>query len=291
MNTLEIISQELNQISQVIDLQVEQVSKLPFSEDGDTFQRVHRESCQTLSYWIPWTEKIGAWIDLEGFKVSVVIQEDALRCDDIKQLMLGFASVITGVCLNLQGKVAVHANAITVEGLACAFAGYSGMGKSTLTAYCASKGAGFITDDVLVVNKKGLVIPGSPRLKLYPYTGKSLGLDILQTTDYKIFYDVEQLGANFNAYPTPLSIIYLLAEGNDENIYSEQLSSAQAVFELLTHSYYASELIKDNPHIFETYINLVTNVPVRKLFYPRDFQQLPQVYDFLIREVSQLQTL
>ena len=286
MNILETISQELTQISKKVNLALECVPNLPFIESEDRFQKFYREDICTYSYWIPWTRQLGAWIDRDGFKVSVVIREDALS-SDIKELMLGFASVITGVCLNLQGKVAIHANAIELEGFACAFAGYTGMGKSTLTAYCTSEGAGFINDDVLIVDEQGFVTPGNPRLKLYSHTGESLGLDVLETTNYKNFYDMRNLGAKFNFSASPLGIIYLLAESKENCIYSKQVAPTQAVFELLSHSYYAHKLIEDNPSIFDTYINLVNQVPVKRLFYPRDFQLLPQVYDFLLQEVRQ----
>ena len=287
MNILETISQELTQISQTVDLVVERVSDLPFAEHENNFLLAYREDIYKYSYWITWTSQLGAWIETDGKKVSIVIQKDVIS-SHIKELMLGFASAIIGVCLNLQGKVAVHANAIALEGTICAFAGYTGMGKSTLTAYCTSEGAGFINDDVLIVDERGLVAPGNPRLKLYPHTGKSLGLDALETNEYKNCYDMGQLGAKFHSSPAPLGIIYLLAEGGEERIYSEPVSPSQGVFEILTHSYYASRLIEDNPNIFDRYINLVTKVPVRRLFYPRDYQLLLQVYDFLVQEVRQL---
>lgn len=287
MDILENVSQELTQVTAKVNLEVERVSNLPFAKGEDRFRRFYREDICTYSYWIPWTRQIGAWINHDGFKVSVVIRED-VQSSEIKELMLGLASVITGVCLNLQGKIAIHANAIALEGLACAFVGHSGMGKSTLTAYCTKEGADFINDDVLIVDEGGLVTPGDSRLKLYPHTGKSLGFNAPEAIGYqKNCYDMGQLGAKFHSAPLPLGIIYLLAKGGEDRIYSEQLPPTQAVFNLLTHSYYASKLIEDNPSIFNTYINLVRQVPVKRLFYPRNFQLLPQVYDFLCQEVDQ----
>ena len=287
INILEAISQELTQISSTVNLDIERVVSLPFAEHEHNFLLAYREDIYKNSYWITWTSQLGAWIGTDGDRVSILIQENVLS-SDIKELMLGFASVITGVCLNLQGKVAIHANAILLDGTVCAFAGYTGMGKSTLTAYSARKGADFFNDDVLIVDDRGLVTPGNPRLKLYPHTGKSLGLNVLETNEYKNYYNMEQLGAKHHSAPAPLSIIYLLAEGGEDRIYSEPVSPSQGVFEILTHSYYASRLIEDNPGIFDRYINLVTKVPVRRLFYPRDYQLLPQVYDFLVQEIRQL---
>ena len=272
------ISQELTQLSSTVHLLVEVVSNLPFAEDEDRFLQVCK-NLSDFSYWIPWTNELGAWVDSNGLKVTIVIRDDILS-SQIKELIVGFGSVVIGVCHNLQGKVAVHANAITLDGIGCAFAGYSGMGKSTLTAYCTSLGAGFVTDDVLIINERGLVTPGSPYLKLYPHTGESLGLDVPKSNDY-----LGQLGVKLHSSALPLSIIYLLAETNEDSIYSEQLPPSQSVFELLTHSYYANKLIEDNPSIFDTYINVVNKVMVKKLFYPRDFRLLPQVYNFLLDEV------
>lgn len=71
-------------------------------------------------------------------------------------------------------------------------------------------------------------------------------------------------------------------------IYSEKLSPSKAVFELLPHSYYAYDLIKIYPELFDAYIDLTQQASVRKLYYPRDFAMLPQVYRFLVEEVARL---
>jgi hypothetical protein len=288
MNILETVSRELSQIPQRVHVTLECVPSLPSAENVNCLETVYSKGCGADRYWIPWTDELGAWVDSSGSDVVIVVSEASEDVEISGSLTLGLTSVIAGACLNLQSHVAIHANAVSIEGLAIAFVGYSGMGKSTLSAYCANRGAGFITDDVLVVDSKGLVHPGNPRLKLYPHTGESLGLDASEDTDYKIYYDPGQLGAKFHEQPVPLGIIYLLAESSDNRIYSEELSPSQAVFELLTHSYYASELIPSNPTLLDAYVRLVTQAPVRKLFYPRDFTRLPNVYDFLLEEIHQL---
>ncbi len=288
MNILETVSRELSQIPQMVRVSLESVPNLPNAEQVNCLDTVYFKGRGGSGYWIPWTEELGAWVNSDGSEVAIVVSE-ASKSDELEgSLTIGLTSVIAGACLNLQNQVAIHANAISLEEFAVAFVGYSGMGKSTLSAYCASRGAGFITDDVLVVDPKGLVHSGNPRLKLYPHTGESLGLDASEDTNYKVFYEPEQLGAKLHEQPVPLSIIYLLAESSDQRIYSEQLSPSQAVFDLLTHSYYASELIPSNPTLLDAYSRLVTQASVRKLFYPRDFTMLPQVYNFLVEEIHQL---
>lgn len=280
------IKSELSQLKNV-NLNLKQVPDLPIAADSNRFHQVAIPGNKHGYYWVPWTEELGAWIAAEGNNIEIVVSETA-RNFDVGELTLGFTAVITGVCLNLQGQAAIHANGVAWKGLAVALVGDSGIGKSTLSAYCASQGWGFITDDVLVINPQGLVAPGNPRLKLYPHTGASLGLETTVATDYKIFYDPQQLGARLISYPVPMGIIYLLAHSSTLQIYSEPISPSQAVFELLSHSYYAAQLINYNDEILSTYINLVSQVAVRKLFYPREMDILPEVYQFLSEEIKQL---
>lgn len=287
-NILETAYSELSHISQKIHITLEYASSLPVADSANSFHRVRSKDCATDRFWIPWTDELGAWVDSEGSNVVIVVSDAAKETELSHSLTIGLTGLIAGACLNLQGQVGIHANAVSVKGLAVAFAGTSGMGKSTLSAYCVSQGAGFITDDILTVDANCLVHPGISRLKLYPHTGESLGLDASKQTDYKIHYHPEQLGATLHQQPIPLGVIYLLAESCDRSIYSEQLSPSQAVFGVLSHSYYADRLIPNNPKLFDAYVRLVTQVPVKKLFYPRDFAMLPKVYDFLLEEIHQL---
>lgn len=278
---------ELNQISSTTQLTLESVATLPFHQALGYFYNNASAQDATRRYWISWSEDLGAWIDAEGRHAVLVVAESAC----VEQLqgssLLCFASHIAATCLGLQGQVAIHANVVALEGVAIAFAGCSGKGKSTLTAYCASRGAGFVTDDVLVVDQRGHVQPGSPRIKLFPHTGEQFGLDASEPTTYKIHYGLEQLGAIVQQQALPLGAIYLLEESCDR-IYTEQLPPSQAMLELLVHSYHVTEVMLDQPALFYAYTNLVAQVPVKKLFYPRTFDRLPPLYDFLQTEVQPL---
>jgi hypothetical protein len=281
------VIQDLRQLSNTFRLSLEYVSELPDETNEKYLYNPKLKEYIPDCYWLPWDEQLGAWIDSDGSQVKICIKKEAANLN-VGDLMLGFTSVITGICLNLQGQVAIHANAVSLSELAIAFVGVSGMGKSTLSAYCTSRGAGFITDDVLVVDNQGLAIPGNPRIKLFPETGEELGLDASEETDYKIFYQPEQLGGKINQNPSHLGIIYLLEESEKDEIYTEKIPQTQAVFELLNHGYDVNVFIPHNPKLLDAYTYLVSTIPVKKLFYPRDFQLLPQVYDFLVKEIHQL---
>jgi hypothetical protein len=285
---LEILDKELQQVPGKVALALEYVSCLPEVSQKNSQKQIPAPGCrETGPYWVDWTEQLGAWIGPGGNDIKILLREDAKEID-ADELTLGFTSVLTGVCLNLQGRVAIHANAIVLEAQAVAFVGYSGMGKSTLSAYCASRGAGFMTDDVLVVDEQLRVVPGNPRLKLYPETGRCLGFDASAPTTYKIFYSPEQLGAVLPQQPVPLRQIYLLAESFNSQIYSQPIAATQAVFDLLTHGYEVNQFIPHNPALLDAYVQLVDRVPVQTLFYPREFAALPEVYDFLLEELHSL---
>jgi hypothetical protein len=285
MNILDILRDELSQSSQIQRLTVEYMAVLPIVPSSDAVeQKCESDVFVRKPFWVDWSEQLGAWVDFSGTEVTVCVTEDA-RYLDPGELTLGFTSTLTGICLNLQGQVAIHANAVILNGQAVAFIGYSGAGKSTLSAFCTSCGAEFVTDDVLVINEQGDVLPGNPRIKLYPETGKSLGLDTSYPTNYKNFYHPEtHIGGTYQPNPAPLKEMYLLTESENDQIYIEPVPPARAVFELITHGYDISYFIEQKPHLFDAYVQLVNRIPVKRLFYPHDFSRLPDVYALLLKE-------
>ncbi|AFY56933.1 hypothetical protein Riv7116_4512 [Rivularia sp. PCC 7116] len=284
---LSTVYKELAPLPGSVKLSLEYTHELPVETEDEQSNNSSTKRFANPPYWVSWNEKIGAWVNADGSEIKLMISEEA-RDMDIGELTLGFTSVLTGICLNLQGQVAIHANAISLEELGIAFVGYSGRGKSTLSAYCASRGAGFITDDVLVINDNNFVIPGNSRIKLYPHTGESLGLNNSQETNYKIFYQPENIGAVIHDAPVTMGIIYLLEESQNQDIYTETISQSQAVFSLVTHGYDVSLFIPKTPNLLNAYTKLVARVPVKKLFYPREFSMLPDVYNFLLEEIHNL---
>lgn len=275
---LQTISTELQPIAKELRITVETVSH-PLETSSNLTPEGDR-------VWVSWSEMIGAWVNLNGVNVQVLIHESG-QTMNVGELTLGFTSVLTGICLNLQGQVAIHANAVSFNGIAAAFVGYSGKGKSTLSAYCASRGSGFITDDVLVADAAGNVTPSQLRIKLYPETGERLGLDASEETRYKIFYQPEQLGATLHQSPVPLGVIYLLEESEqDDAIYAEPLSATEAAFNLMSHGYSVSQFLRRSPNLFDAYVRLVERVPVKRFFYPRNFDRLPDVYTFIVKDLQ-----
>ena len=279
---LALANRELQQIVSDVKLQIEAVETLPCFEGSGYFFKIANDKTK-LRYWLDWTEELGAWIEPSGRLATILVKASSLTNSEPIEpsLVTCLTSHIAATCLCLQGQIAIHANVVTIHNKAIAFAGDSGKGKSTLTAFCVGRGAGFVTDDVLVLDKKGVAKFGSSRIKLYPSTAAELGLEIASDGDYKVHYDPKLLGADASAGIHPVETLYILEESNDSSIYSEELSFGESITHLIRHSYHSSVVIQDYPSLFDAYIDLAQKIRVKKLFYPRQLDLLPEVYRYL----------
>lgn len=93
---------------------------------------------------------------------------DPRTTDDHVALLVSAA--VPALVLALADRCVVHASAVEVDGAAVAFAGMSGMGKSTLAGLFCAAGAALVTDDVLHVGVDGppAVVGGCRELRLRP---------------------------------------------------------------------------------------------------------------------------
>lgn len=282
-NILALANQEIKSIVPNVKLQIELVEILPTIEGTGYFFKVKLAHNNSYQYWLDWTEELGAWIEADGKQATITIKQSRLleTTPLESSLITCLTSHIAATCLCLQGTIAIHANVITLKNKSLAFAGDSGKGKSTLTAYCVAQGAGFVTDDVLVLDSENIPHSGSLRIKLYPSVAADLGLEVKTDNDYKIHYDPQLLGAKIPEKPSPVTVLYILEESPNNTIYTETLDLGNAITHLIRHSYHSSVLIKDNPALFNEYIDLAQRLEVKKLFYPRNLALLPQVYHYL----------
>jgi serine kinase of HPr protein (carbohydrate metabolism regulator) len=222
-------------------------------------------------------------VDKDGQFVEIVFRSQQETKTHEASLINFMTASVLGVCLNLQNRIAIHGNGVVLGGHAIAFGGISGRGKSTLTAYCLSQGAGLVTDDVFTVDGSGHALPGYSRIKLLPETARRFGLTVA-THSYKTHYCPEDLGGYSIRKSLPLRTIYLLEQSEDGKIEYKHVPNSEALFELIAYSYYARYFIGQSPILFDAYTDLVKQVSVRRLCYPRDFTRLPEVYAFLLEQ-------
>ena len=100
---------------------------------------------------------------------------DQVECRPDPSADLGLVAIlVTGLLvaylLILDGHCVLHASAVEVDGVAVAFIGRSGMGKSTMATLCCAAGARLVTDDVLRLDTTSGVrcVGGSLHLRLRP---------------------------------------------------------------------------------------------------------------------------
>ncbi|MFL5913605.1 MAG: hypothetical protein ACJ768_23960 [Gaiellaceae bacterium] len=118
----------------------------------------------------------------------------------------------------LRGREVFHASAVRVGDHAIAFAGATGFGKTSLALRMVMRGAGFVTDDVLAIERDpsgvALAHPGASILSVRPAERALLGRGELRRVG-------RVLGSSGKTYvalereqaPLPLGSIYFLAPG------------------------------------------------------------------------------
>lgn len=222
-----------------------------------------------------WTNTKGYRLTIEGVGVfSVSPEGNSVQLDRTEprtapavviEAALGPSLILA---LALQGTWCLHASAATFGGRVVAFAGESGNGKSTLTAFLGRDGGAAwrgLADDVLPVTPEsdGLeVLPHFPQLKILPEAQPAVG-------------QPERM---------PLQAIYLLSapEAGQAAPEIQALSTREAMLALVRHTVAARlfdrELLARHMSFCAT---AAARIPVRRLTYPRQLAFLPQVRDAL----------
>ena len=112
----------------------------------------------------------------DGRQVVVDAGPDLLQ-SDLRLYLLG---TVMGLICHQRGLLPLHAATILVDGQAVAFAGPSGVGKSTLSAHCQALGYAVFADDLSVLDLPAagapIVQPGVARAKLWVDSLEILGL-------------------------------------------------------------------------------------------------------------------
>jgi hypothetical protein len=89
------------------------------------------------------------------FVISPDLSDVRVRRDPSGQfdlLPILLTGTVSAFLLTLRGKTVLHASAVGIDGVALAFVGQSGRGKSTLAAVLSREGADVVADDVLTVD-------------------------------------------------------------------------------------------------------------------------------------------
>jgi hypothetical protein len=222
-----------------------------------------------------------------------VCPEPAVSGRNIRLYLLGSA---LGALLHQRSRLALHANAVDLGGVAVIFMGHSGAGKSTLAAWFHDHNYPILADDICpveVIDGSPLVYPGIPRLRLWreavEYFNRSVADYEMSFDDYEK-YDVPTTVIN-GGEALPLVAAYELFR--DDTISSpvfHQLRGVDSVDALVANTY-RGELIAGSSAIHNHVrqcIELAGTVPIFRVRRPWGLSVFDKVNEALAAHAQHL---
>ena len=235
-------------------------------------------------------------IDPSGRSVTASCPDD-LTIEDAALYLLG---PVLGVVLRLRGDVCLHGSVVELDGGAVGFIGPQGAGKSTTAAALAAAGQRVLSDDLLVMRRKGGRIyaePGYPLLRLWPESvaalyGSPEARPRLVPGWEKRYADLAAT-EQFAPEHLPLRAIYALGERRTglETAVTESLAPRRALLELVANSYAGRLPGASARQIeFELLSRVITEVPVRRLILSEDWTTISALGETLRDDLAKRAT-
>jgi hypothetical protein len=196
------------------------------------------------------------------------------------------------------GYEPLHATAVVVNGEAVAFLGDCGYGKSTLGASFVARGFPMLTDDVLAlepVDGRWLAHAGPPRVKLFPAVSHTLlsrsgGRPMNPDTSKLII----TLAAGESVDRTvPLKTLYVLSDpsrnaSTRSRVRITRITGHSAFVEATRASFNLIQVDRARlKNQFALTSQLVSEVPLKRLTYPRRLSQIGAVCDAVLADLNQ----
>jgi hypothetical protein len=217
---------------------------------------------------------------------------DGTRREALQEYLLG---QVLSFAMLVRGVEPLHATAVVVGGGAVAFLGDSGYGKSTLGASFVHENHPLLTDDVLVLERRGrqmLAHPGMPRIKLVPQMSGSVfqgreGVPMNRFTHKTIF----ALNAHEHQMSAiPLRALYVLSPPRNRTckLTLRRMSERKAFLSVLKNTF--NDVLLNPMRLkrqFEFAATVATHVPVKALSYPRTLSVLPAVLQAVLCDLAQ----
>lgn len=200
--------------------------------------------------------------------------------------------------LSLLNRPAFHASCVAMDGMAIAFIGASGRGKSTLATYLGLQGHPLLTDDGVELrwsNGSYIALPSHPAIRLWGDSSNELlpndavSLPPVSYTS-KGRYRSDGL-MPFARQPMPLRRAYFLGDGSADTIAIAPLRSHAAHIAWVEHS--PTLDTQDGQRLksqFEQVTRLVEMGISYTLDYPRRYDILPEVAAALLEHMASAKT-
>jgi hypothetical protein len=231
---------------------------------------------------------------LVEFGRKIVIEPAPGIADDI--IRPGILGPIFSLMLRQRGLLAIHASCVEINGEAVGFIGNSGWGKSTLANAFYNQGYPLLTDDVMAIQinegseNHPITFPGYPSVKLLPDAAASLGYDFdqLAVINSALLKRNNFLAERFPQNPLPVKRIYALEKIAAPHHEVQELSSQDALVELVRHSRVTNLLT--TPEFVGAHLHqctqLLKKVPVYRLRRQKGLAAIPDLIKLIEDDVA-----
>jgi hypothetical protein len=211
-----------------------------------------------------------------------------------------FLDQVLPLALSKRGKLMLHASAVALPAGVVAFAGTTGMGKSTLATSFSSQGFALMTDDCLyldIANSQLLATPGYPGSRLWDDSIETLFEYEPVLSEVAHYSHKKRLAFQSNnlafCYDTlPVKRIFFLSpdDGDEdaEDISIIRLAPREAFMALAS---YIFKLDVSDRDMLITDFNRLKQIAELSLCYrlsfPQQFSLLPQVRETILRHIGE----
>lgn len=231
-----------------------------------------------------------AWLVWDGVAKFAVCKGKEIIVDpfphvDAQLIRLPLLGMVLAVLLLQRGMVVLHGSAMVVDGVAVAFLGNKGAGKSTLAMALYSAGHNFLADDVVALNLTdpnfAAIYPAFPQFKLWPDAvacSPELQAETWSALHPQMTKQSCRLTDRFLLQPVALKQIYVLGINSKAEI--RPLSPQDATIELIRNSYMARfdplPRTLEAQHLSQC-ADLTRKVSVYRFTYPSRLSSLPDL--------------
>lgn len=203
--------------------------------------------------------------------------------------------------LERRGTPVLHASAVSVDGRAVVFLATNYGGKTSLAATLMQAGHPLLSDDVLAVETRGsgvVVQPGYPQMRMWPkqaeyFLGRYETLAQVHPALEKRRVPVGPNGVGaFQQTSEPLGCIYLSemrsANGSNREVRIDPVSKGDAAIELVRGSFLPNIVVAAGLQARRMSLlsQIANQIPVRRLSFPEDPDQLPKVRQHILRDLQ-----
>ncbi len=213
------------------------------------------------------------------------------------------AGTVLALWLERKGLPVLHASSVVIEDKVVAFLASNFAGKSSLATFLVQLGYPLLTDDALVLEcgeNHCVGRPGYPRIRLWPdqakhFLGYYEDLELIHPDSSKRNVPVGPSGIGvFHDKSTSVGCIYIPKRTDSQEkrgtVEILSVSPRDAFMELVRSSFVTRILSKFGleEERMQLLMEIVTQVPIRRLQYPSGLEFLPRVCETVVEDATSL---